>query len=90
VAASDRSANRWKSAAGSAELTRDQMERISYVLGIYGRLHAILADSALADDWIRRPNSDFGGAPPLDRMLAGNIGDLADIRRYVDAWRVGW
>ncbi len=65
--------SRWKSAAGRAELTRDQMERISYILGVYGRLHAILANSALADDWIRRPNTDFGGAPPLGRMLTGDI-----------------
>ena len=72
------------------ELTRDQMERLSYVIGIYGGLHAILGKSPLAQDWLHRPNEDFGGAPPLARMLAGNVGDLVDVRRYVDAWRVAW
>jgi uncharacterized protein (DUF2384 family) len=90
LATTPRSIDRWKKSAESAKLTRDQIERVSYVLGIYAGLHAILAESQLADDWVRRPNADFGGASPLDRMLAGNVGDLADVRRYVDAWRVGW
>ncbi len=90
LATSQRSIDRWKNDADSAELTRDQVERISYVLGIYSVLHSILGESALANDWVRRPNADFGEAPPLKRMLAGNVGDLAEVRRYVDAWRVGW
>lgn len=64
--------------------------RIVAGLGIYGDLHAILGDSALADDWVRRPNADFGERSPLLRMLAGNVGDLVDVRRYVEAWRLGW
>ena len=90
LATSVRSIDRWKNDANSADLNRDQLERISYVLGIYGGLHAILGESALADEWVRRPNADFGEARPLDRMLAGNVGDLAEVRRYVDGWRVGW
>lgn len=90
LASSERSVDRWKSDAASAELTRDQLERVSYVLGIYGGLHAILGESPFADEWVRRPNGDFGEAPPLDRMLAGNVGDLAFVRSYIDAWRVGW
>jgi hypothetical protein len=90
LATSERSIDRWSHDAASASLTRDQLERISYVLGIYGGLHAILGESPFANEWVRRPNGDFGDAAPLDRMLAGNVGDLADVRRYVDAWRVGW
>ena len=90
LASSERSVDRWKADATSAELTRDQLERISYVLGIYGGLHAILGESPFADEWVRRPNGDFGDTPPLDRMLAGNVGDLAFVRSYIDAWRVGW
>jgi len=62
---------------------------VSYVLGIYGGLHAILGESPFADEWVRRPNGDFGDATLLDRMLAGNVGDLASVRSYVEAWRVG-
>jgi hypothetical protein len=89
-AASPRSVDRWTNEADSAGLNRDQVERISYVLSIYGGLHAILGESPLADEWVRRPNADFGECPPLDRMLAGNVGDLAEVRRYVDTWRAGW
>jgi len=61
---SDRSVDRWQANPGSADLTHDQLERISYVLGIYGGLHALLGDSPLADEWVRRPNTDFGGHAP--------------------------
>ena len=90
LAASTRSVDRWKNSAESAEPSRDQLERISYVISIYGGLHAILGESPFADQWVRNRNADFGEDAPLQRMLAGNVGDLADVRRYVDAWRVGW
>jgi hypothetical protein len=38
---------------------------------------------------VQQPNADFGEQSPLERMLAGNVRDLADVRRYVDAWRDG-
>jgi hypothetical protein len=66
------------------------MERISYVLGIFTGLRTVLGEVSLADDWVRRPNSDFAGSRPLDRMLAGNVGDLAYVRGYVDQWLSGW
>jgi hypothetical protein len=53
-------------------------------------LHSILGESLLTDEWVRQPNRDFGEATPLDRMLAGNVSDLLDVRRYVDAWHIGW
>jgi hypothetical protein len=90
LSTSTRSVDRWKQNADSAELNRDQVERISYVLGIYGGLHSVLSDSSLANGWVRQPNRDFGDAPPLNRMLAGNVSDLVEVRRYVDAWRIGW
>jgi hypothetical protein len=90
LATSERSINRWEADADSADLSRDQVERISYVLGIYSGLHGVLGGSPFADQWVRRPNADFGDAAPLDRMLAGNVADLLDVRRYVDRWRMGW
>jgi uncharacterized protein (DUF2384 family) len=89
LAASARSIARWERDASSARLHRDQLERISYILGIFAGLHAILGDSPFADEWVRGPNLDFGGRSPLDRMLMGNVGDLACVRAYVDGWRSG-
>lgn len=81
---------KWKKdQAGS--LSRDVLERISYVLGIYKALQILFPDAQHADQWIAKPNSAelFGGASALDRMLAGNVSDLFVVRQYLDAQR-GW
>lgn len=81
---------KWKSTK-QARLNRDTLERISYLLGIYKALHTLLPNRKAADTWIRRPNDapGFNGASALDHMLDGNVTDLADVRRYLDAQR-GW
>jgi len=70
-------------------LTRDQLERISLVLGIHKGLRLLFADEASATRWLTSSNRDlpFGGESPLDRALRGSIDDLYAVRRYVDAWR---
>lgn len=72
----------------SGSLSRDTIERISYILGIYKALH-ILLPSENADQWVVKPNSapQFNGRSALDRMLQGNITDLAVVRQYLDAER---
>jgi hypothetical protein len=70
-------------------LSRDQLERISLVLGIYKGLRLLFADEASATRWLTSPNRDlpFGGQSPLERALKGSIDDLYAVRRYIDAWR---
>ena len=72
-----------------AQLPRDVLERISYVLGIYKALQILLPEPSAADGWIRRPNKAplFGGKPAIDRMLSGNVADLFVVRQYLDAQR---
>ena len=79
---------RWKKQRVGV-LSRDTLERISYLLGIYKALHILFPDPAQADGWIRRANAAplFGGASALDRMLAGQVGDLQLVRQYLDAQR---
>jgi hypothetical protein len=79
---------RWKKER-AGPLSRDTLERISYLLGIYKALHLLFPDPAQADGWIRRANAAplFGGASALDRMLAGQVGDLQLVRQYLDAQR---
>jgi hypothetical protein len=71
--------------------SRDVIERISYLLGIWKDLQILFPDPAQADAWLRKPNdaSLFGGRPALDRMLSGNVADLYVVRQYLDAQR-GW
>jgi hypothetical protein len=70
-------------------LTRDQLERISLLLGIHKGLKLLFADEASAMRWFTGPNRDlpFGGVSPLERALRGSIDDLFSVRRYTDAWR---
>jgi hypothetical protein len=81
---------KWRREPG--RLSRDTLERISYLLGIYKALQVLLPDPHLADGWVRRPNSNplYGGKPPLERMLSGNVADLYMVRRHLDAERGGW
>lgn len=83
---------KWKSATESADLKRDNLERLSYILGIYKALQVLLPSAAAADAWIKKPNSApwFGGKSALDRMLGGNVADLVAVRQYLDARRGGW
>jgi uncharacterized protein (DUF2384 family) len=79
---------KWKKEL-SGSLSRDVLERISYVLGIYKALQILFNDSRNADEWISRPNAaaPFGGDSALKRMLGGNVSDLYVVRQYLDAQR---
>lgn len=70
---------------------KDTLERISYILGIYGALQILLPNDKAADGWIKRPNANplFGGKSALDRMLSGQVADLYTVRQYLDAQRGG-
>mgnify|MGYP000967728019 CR=1 FL=1 len=76
----------WKRGAVAA-ISKDALERISYVMGIYKGLQILLPRTA--DEWVRKPNaaSLFGGGSALDRMMSGNVADLYVVRQYVDAQR---
>ena len=80
---------KWKSQLTAGRLSHDTLERISYLLGIYKDLNILLPSKRAAEEWIRKPNTAplFNGQSALDRMLAGNLVDLADVRRYLDAQR---
>ncbi len=71
-------------------LDADALTRISYLIGIFKALN-ILYSEALADAWIRRPNSNriFGGQAPLAAMIAGGLPAMQTIRRLLDARRGG-
>lgn len=79
----------WK-ACPPADLTTDRLTRISLLLGMYTALH-VLHQGPLADEWIRRPNSNllFGGRPPVDVMIAGGIPAMLEVRALLDGRRGG-
>jgi len=79
---------KWRSGEQTT-LTRDQLERISLVLGILKGLRLVFAEDANGLRWLKAVNSDypFGGMSPLDHMTNGGINELYAVRRYLDAWR---
>lgn len=81
----------WRSEPRKARLSRDTLERLSNILGIYKSLQIVLPEPAAADAWVRQPNSApaFGGRSALQRMLAGNVSDINFVRRYLDGVRGG-
>jgi Protein of unknown function (DUF2384) len=72
-------------------LDRHVLERMSYLFGIYAALQILLPVSERANEWIRKPNTApfLGGKSALERMLAGQVGDLFVVRHYLDAERGG-
>jgi hypothetical protein len=83
----------WRKHPEKAALPRDTLERLSNLLGIYKSLQILLPEPSAADAWVRQPNAAalFGGGTALQSMLGGNVSDLYQVRRYLDAARsAGW
>lgn len=76
----------WASEEGP-DISRDTLERISYILGIYKAINILLPIPERANAWMRKPNKApiLGGQSALERMKAGNVSDLYVVRQYLDA-----
>ena len=68
-------------------LSRDTLERLSYIAGIYKGIQLLFSQQSMWNEWVKKPNKHFAGQSVLERMLAGNVSDLSDVRRYIDGWR---
>ena len=79
---------KWKQES-KGYLSKDTLERISYILGIYKALHILLPSEQAANEWPKKPNKAplFNGISALEKMLAGSVTDLADVRRFLDVER---
>ncbi|MEQ1515091.1 MAG: MbcA/ParS/Xre antitoxin family protein [Usitatibacteraceae bacterium] len=81
----------WKKGE-AGKLSRDTLERLSYIAGIYKALRILIPDDALAHAWVTRGNDApiFAGQAPIKLMLTGKMADLYRVRAYLDAHRGGW
>ncbi len=86
---SPRTFARWK-AGEISRLPHDVRQRLSYLMGIHKALRHMFKEPQRAYAWVQRPNLAFGGQSALQRMLAGDVTDLAAVRSYLDAERGGW
>ena len=82
----------WRDRPEKARLSDDQLDRISYLLGIYKSLHIVFTRPEQADTWIRRPNDapPFGGKPAASVLFSGRMEDVIRVRRYLDGERGVW
>lgn len=87
---SERTWFRIKAQQWEGVLSQDALTRISALVGLYKGLHLLFSDP-LADEWVRKPNSEapFGGRAPLEHMIAGGIPAMLETRGYIDALRGG-
>jgi hypothetical protein len=72
-------------------LSRDQLDRLSYLLGIYAAMRVIFPHSEQSrNEWVSRANSAtlFGGRSPLEIMRSGMIG-LYQTFAHLAAARAG-
>ncbi|GJL89735.1 MAG: hypothetical protein DHS20C03_34440 [Minwuia thermotolerans] len=93
AALADMSESTWKRARKpdySGELTRDQMLRLSALIGLYKALE-LYFDEPVSRAWVRLANRgpEFDGLRPVDAMIAGGLPKILRVRTYLDALRGG-
>lgn len=73
----------------SHKLSREQKERVSYLLGIYKSLRILFEDEEQARTWIHRKNhlAPFNGITPKEYMLEGGMVRLAKVRTFLNVWK---
>jgi len=79
----------WKSGPDKRVLDQDTLTRISYVVGIYKGLHTYFGAPATSGLHSRTDSPLFGGAVPIDFMVAAGLIGMYEVRRMLDAWSAG-
>jgi uncharacterized protein (DUF2384 family) len=77
---------KWKR-GDATKLTKDQLTRVSIVLGVYKALRLLFPTAEQAHAWLNKPNTHFSGKPAREQFCKGNIISMLDLRRYLDAIR---
>ncbi len=93
AALADMSESTWKRARKpgfAGDLTRDQMLRLSALIGLYKSLE-LYFDQPISREWVKLPNRGpaFDGSRPVDAMIAGGLPKIMRVRGYMDALRGG-
>lgn len=93
AALADMSESTWKRARKpgyAGDLSRDQMLRLSALVGLYKSLE-LYFNPPIAGRWVKLANRgpEFDGRRPLDAMVEGGLPKILRVRAYVDALRGG-
>lgn len=93
AALADMSESTWKRARKpgyAGTLTKDQMLRLSALVGIYKALKLYFSPP-IDTGWIRLPNQGplFQGKRPVDTLIENGLPHFLHVRNYLDALRGG-
>ncbi|MCG8519805.1 antitoxin Xre-like helix-turn-helix domain-containing protein [Marinobacter sp. CA1] len=82
---------RYRQNPQSASLSRDQLERLSYVLNIHASLRTLFDNPKNVYGFMSLPNDNpyFNGRTPLAVIGSGQFADLYETFKRIDALRGG-
>lgn len=82
---------KYRNDPGSASLTQDQLERISYLLNIHSSLRLLFDNPQNLYGFMAMPNHNpyFNGQSPLDIISSGQFSALYETYKHIDALRGG-
>ncbi len=83
--------HKFKSSPDTANLTDDQLERVSYILNMHQALRIVFSNPANVSGFmgLNNHNDFFAGRTPLEIISSGKFGDLYEVAKRVDALRGG-
>lgn len=82
---------RYKKDNDSANLSSDQLERISYIANIHQSLRMVFSnpDNVYGFMSMKNKNAYFNGESPLSLIKTGSFGALYEVFKRIDAMRNG-
>jgi len=83
--------NKYRNHPESAKVSKDLLERMSYILNIHKCLRIMFTAEESVYQWVQKPNSHpfFAGRSAMDIMNQGKVVDLYQIASRLNAWRGG-
>ena len=83
--------NKYRSHPESAKVSKDLLERMSYILNIHKCLRILFTAEDSVYQWVQKPNSHpfFAGRSAMDVMTQGKVVDLYQVASRLNAWRGG-
>ncbi|WP_413738844.1 antitoxin Xre-like helix-turn-helix domain-containing protein [Sodalis sp. RH21] len=82
---------KFKREPGAAQLSNDQLERLSYLLNIHAALRTLFEnpENVYGFMGLNNHNPFFNGHAPLELISSGHFGTLYEVYKHIDALRGG-
>ncbi|AJR08708.1 hypothetical protein H744_2c2044 [Photobacterium gaetbulicola Gung47] len=83
--------NKYRTHPESAKVSKDLLERMSYILNIHKCLRIMFTAEESVYNWVQKPNNHpfFAGRSAMEIMCQGKVVDLYQVAARLNAWRGG-